>query len=83
MQSSLKKTEFWFKAMGLASFVNMTCSAIALADMLQPNQQKPLIFPENLIKSLAPPKKMQIFKVERNDFAKNTCSLEGDSVCDF
>ncbi len=70
MQSSLKKSEFWFKAMGLASFVNMTCSAIAkrccvgeaspqgeaqiaLADMLQPNQQKPLIFPENL-KSLAP-----------------------------
>jgi hypothetical protein len=82
MQSSLKKSEFWFKAMGLASFVNMTCSAIALADMLQPNQQKPLIFPENL-KSLAPSKKMQIFKVERNDFAKNTCSIEGDSVCEF
>jgi hypothetical protein len=82
MQSSLKKSEFWFKAMGLASFVNMTCSAIALADMLQPNQQKPLIFPENL-KSLAPLKKMQIFKVERNDFAKNTCSIEGDSVCEF
>ncbi|MBD2603143.1 hypothetical protein H6G81_01060 [Scytonema hofmannii FACHB-248] len=82
MQSSLKKSEFWFKAMGIASFVNMTCSAIALADMLQPNQQKPLIFPENL-KSLAPLKKMQIFKVERNDFAKNTCSIEGDSVCEF
>ena len=82
MQSSLKKSEFWFKAMGLASFVNMTCSAIAIADMLQPNQQKPFIFPENL-KSLAPLKKMQIFKVERNDFAKNTCSIEGDSVCEF
>jgi hypothetical protein len=82
MQSSLKKSEFWFKAMGLASFVNMTCSAIALADMLQPNQQKPLIFPENL-KFLAPLKKMQIFKVERNDFAKNTCSIEVDSVCEF
>jgi hypothetical protein len=82
MQSSLKKSEFWFKAMGLASFVNMTCSAIALADMLQPNQQKPLIFPENL-KSLAPLNKMQIFQVERNDFAKNTCSIEGDSVCEF
>lgn len=82
MQSSLKKSEFWFKAMGVASFVNMTCSAIALADMLQPNQQKPLIFPENL-KSLAPLKKMQLFKVERNDFAKNTCSIEEDSVCEF
>ncbi|MBW4479068.1 MAG: hypothetical protein KME54_19975 [Tolypothrix brevis GSE-NOS-MK-07-07A] len=82
MQSNLKKSEFWFKAMGLASFVNMTCSAMALADMLQPNQQKPLIFPENL-KFLAPLKKMQIFKVERNDFAKNTCSIEVDSVCEF
>ncbi|MCV3212175.1 hypothetical protein OGM63_01305 [Plectonema radiosum NIES-515] len=39
MQSSLKKSEFWFKAMGVASFANMTCSAIALAEMLQPNQE--------------------------------------------
>jgi hypothetical protein len=81
MQSSLKKSEFWFKAMGVASFANMTCSAIALAEMLQPNQE-PLILPNNL-KSLAPLKKMQIFKVERNDFAKNTCSIERDSVCEF
>ncbi|MGI8503903.1 MAG: hypothetical protein ACR2LR_22630 [Hassallia sp.] len=82
MQSNLNKSEFWFKAMGVASFANMTCSAIALADMLQPNQQKPLILPDSL-KSLAPLKKMQIFKVERNDFAKNTCSIERDSVCEF
>ncbi|GAX41002.1 hypothetical protein NIES4075_19700 [Tolypothrix sp. NIES-4075] len=81
MQSSLKKSEFWFKAMGVVSFANMTCSAIALAEMLQPNQ-KPFILPNNL-KSLAPLKKMQIFKVERNDFAKNTCSIERDSVCEF
>lgn len=81
MQSSLKKSDFWFKAMGVASFANMTCSAIALADMLQPNQE-PLIFPDSL-KSLAALKKMQIFKVETNDFAKNTCSIERDSVCEF
>jgi hypothetical protein len=81
MQSSLKKSEFWFKAMGVASFANMTCSAIALAEMLQPNQE-PFILPDHL-KYLEPLKNMQIFKVERNDFAKNTCSIERDSVCEF
>jgi hypothetical protein len=81
MQSSLKKSEFWFKAIGVASFANMTCSAIALGEMLQPNQ-KPFILPHNL-KPLAFLKKMQIFKVERNHFSQNPCSIERDSVCEF
>jgi len=117
MQSSLKKSEFCFKAIGVASFANMTCSALALAEMLQPNQ-KPFILPDNLKSatlildkvgqpcfkdpryptipshegcptlsterpSLAPLKNMQIFKVEKNNFAQNTCSIERDSVCEF
>jgi hypothetical protein len=81
MQSSLKKSEFWLKTMGVASFANMTASAIAITVMVQPNQ-KPFIFPNNL-KAIAPLKKMQIFKLERNNLAKNTCSIEEDSVCEF
>lgn len=80
MQASLHKSDFWLKAIGVASFANLSVSAIALADMLQPNQ-KTFIIPQ--FEPLTTLKKMQRLRVERNYFAQNTCSIERDSVCEF
>ena len=80
MQASLHKSDFWLKAIGVASFANLSVSAIALADMLKPNQ-KPFIIPQ--FQPLTTLKKMPRFRVERNYFAQNICSIERDSVCEF
>jgi hypothetical protein len=83
MQSNIQSSDYWIKAMAVASFVNLVCSAIAVADITQPDQKRALLPQEKDLKPLAPLKNILRLGIEGKKLVSNTCSIERDSICEF